>query len=155
ARQSCVYMGLNIVELCDLPFLDNSYLQHYEFHGEEHSQEAIKKNNGMCVLTLHLGNYDLATAAMALNGYPLTIISKEFRMRWLNQIWFRVRRRVGTKFIPPRNSSYAILKAIKNKERVGFVLDQFMGPPIGVQVKFFGVETGAAMGLSLIANRTK
>jgi len=35
-----------------------------------------------------------------------------------------------------------------------FVLDQFMGPPIGVKTLFFGKETGTAMGLTVMAKRT-
>ena len=33
-------------------------------------------------------------------------------------------------------------------------MDQFTGPPIGCKVKFFGKETGAAMGLAVLAQRS-
>ena len=34
-------------------------------------------------------------------------------------------------------------------------MDQFTGPPIGTKVKFFGHETGAALGLAVIAQRSQ
>jgi Kdo2-lipid IVA lauroyltransferase/acyltransferase len=72
----------------------------------------------------------------------------------LDDIWFSVRGRFGTQFIAPRNSSYEILKALKSKGCVIFVLDQFMGPPLGVKTEFLGRETGTAMGLALFAHKT-
>ena len=48
-----------------------------------------------------------------------------------------------------------ILKSLKKNEAVVFVMDQFMGPPIGVRTTFFGHETGSAMGLAVMAQRSK
>ena len=125
------------------------------FKGLENMDRALEKKRGVCLISLHLGNCDLAGVLLAMKGYQLVVISKVFKTQWLNKAWFGLRERVGIKFIPPRNSSYAILKALKGNKVVAFVMDQFMGPPIGGKVKFFGHETGAALGLSVMAQRSQ
>lgn len=156
ARQSLHHMGYDLIEYCYLPFLTKeNYQEHVVFEGWEHMEAARAKGKGVCCLTLHLGHGDLAVSAMSLAGLPSYLISKEFKMQWLNDMWFKMRMRAGTQFIPPRNSSYAILKALKKKALVIFVQDQFMGPPIGVRTTFFGHETGTAMGLAIMADRSK
>jgi KDO2-lipid IV(A) lauroyltransferase len=46
------------------------------------------------------------------------------------------------------------LKHLKEKKTVGFVLDQYAGPPIGIRVPFFGVPVGTANIVATLAKRT-
>ena len=154
-RRSFLNMGRNLTEYAFFPFLEPSFLDGVHFAGLENIDRALEENKGVCLVSLHLGNGDLAGAVLALKGYSLVLISKIFKIQWINEVWFGLRQRVGVQFIPPRNSSYAILKALKKNEVVVFVMDQFMGPPIGAQVNFFGYETGAALGLAVIAQRSQ
>lgn len=155
-RWSLRNMGRDLLDYCYLPFF-NEYYKNQLFHveGMEHLDEALKKGQGVCLLTLHMGSGDLACSALSVLGYKVHLISKEFKLRWLNELWFGMRAKVGTRFIAPRNSSYHVLKALKKKEIVIFVLDQFTGPPIGVRTNFFGYETGTGFGLALMAQRSK
>src|SRR5690606_4605148 len=50
-------------------------------------------------------------------------------------------------------SSLQILKILKKTGMDVFMLGQFTGPPIGDKTKFFGHETGTAMGLAILAVR--
>lgn len=154
ARTSLYHMGLTLTEFFSMPFLKKKdFDQMYEVVGKEHLDAAVAQNKGVFGLSVHLGNGDLGTAALASWGYPMNIISKVFKSKWLNDIWFSSRRAHGVKFIPPRKSSYEILKALKAKDVVVFVLDQYTGPPNGILTTFFGKETGTAMGLALFAQR--
>lgn len=154
ARRSMINFGLTIVEYSALPFLTQDWVpKNCSFEGLEHLDSALAKKKGVCLLTLHLGNGDLAISSLSLLGYPMTLISKEFSLRWLNDLWFGMRQRLGTKFIAPRNSSLAVSRALKNNEVVIFVLDQFTGPPIGTRSLFFGRETGTGLGLATMAKR--
>ncbi|MBT4760350.1 MAG: lysophospholipid acyltransferase family protein [Bdellovibrionaceae bacterium] len=154
-RKSLSVSGRNIVNYSHLPFINKENFKEYvEIENIHHIQEALSKGKGVCLLTLHLGNGDLGGVGLSLSELPVHLISKEFKLKWLNDLWFGVRSRLGVGFIPPRNSSYAILKKLKANEVVIFVLDQFMGPPIGVKTLFFGKETGTAMGLTVMAKRT-
>jgi KDO2-lipid IV(A) lauroyltransferase len=155
ARASLKSMGRTIVEYTLFPFLKRENIDtHFDFQNTHHVEEALKQGKGVILLTLHLGNGDFAIAALSRMGWPMHLISKEFKSRWLNDLWFGMRRKHGTRFISPEKSSFEILRALRRNEMVVFVLDQFMGPPIGVRTKFFGKETGTAAGCALMADRT-
>jgi KDO2-lipid IV(A) lauroyltransferase len=155
ARASLFCMGQTIAEYALFPLLNEKRLREIsEIQGEQHLQSAFAGGKGVLILSLHLGNGDLAIASLSRRGYKMNLISKLFKNRWLNDLWFGMRAKHGTRFIAPEKSSFDILKALKRKEAVVFVLDQFMGPPVGVRTKFFGHETGTAAGLATIALRT-
>lgn len=154
ARASCLNIGMTFMEFLRLFDSRKDYSQLFHYEGLEHLDQALIQNKGVCLLTLHLGNLDWATYGLNLRAYRFSIISKEFKLQWLNDLWFKVRSQMGNEFIPPRRSSISILRHLKGNKIVCFVLDQFMGPPIGVKTRFFGIETGTAMGLAVIAGRS-
>jgi Kdo2-lipid IVA lauroyltransferase/acyltransferase len=155
ARSSLKHMGRTIIEYTSFPFAGRAeFDREFVTTGTENLDAAFAKNKGVLLLTLHLGNGDLAIAALSRRNLPINLISKEFKTRWLNDLWFGMRAKHGTKFISHQKSSFDILRALKRNAAVFFVLDQFMGPPIGVRTHFFGHETGTAAGLALMALRT-
>jgi KDO2-lipid IV(A) lauroyltransferase len=87
----------------------------------------------------------------------LHLISKTFKSKWLNDFWFSVRRQKGMQFIEPhgKEASFRILRALREKSGVIFVMDQFMGKPYGVETTFFEHSTGTAYGLALFAMKTE
>ena len=154
-RASLRHLGLNFVEYSFLPWMTKRDTEtRFAFLGLDVFEEALAQKKGVLLLTLHLGHGDLATAALALKGYPMVLVSKAFKLQWLNELWFGMREKVGVKFIPARNSSYALLKSLKRNEAVIIPLDQFTGPPIGVRTTFFGKETGTAAGLAVMSERS-
>lgn len=155
ARKSLHHMGRTIMDYTVLPFLRReNFDKHFVLEGEEHVEKALEQGKGVIFLTLHLGNGDFAIGGLSRLGWRIHLISKEFKLQWLNELWFGMRRQHGTRFIAPEKSSFDILRALKRNEIVIFVLDQFMGPPVGVRTTFFGKETGTAAGLALMAHRT-
>ena len=155
-RRSLCHQGRTLIEFCHFPFFEKQDVDHhFDLVGVDHVHKALEQGKGVCLMTCHVGSGDFATAALSLKGLPIYLISKEFKLKWLNDYWFGLRGRMGTKFIKPRNSSYEILKALKDNGVVIFVQDQFMGPPVGAKTTFFGIETGSALGLSVIARKTK
>ncbi len=155
ARQSLKHMGRTVAEFTNFPFVNReTFEKTVIITGIEHFQAAFAKNKGVLMLTLHLGNGDLAIACLSRLNFPINLISKQFKTRWLNDLWFGMRAKHGTRFIAHEKSSFDILRTLKKNGAVVFVLDQFMGPPVGVRTTFFGVETGTAAGLALMAART-
>lgn len=156
ARRSLQNLGLNFVEYCFLPWLNRSNFESYfVFKNSELLDEVLARGKGVLLLTLHLGHGDLACTGLSLKGYPMIMVSKVFKMKWLNDLWFGMRQRAGTKFVAPRNSSFALLRGLKTGHVTTIPLDQFTGPPIGVRTTFFGHETGTAAGLAVMAERSK
>ncbi len=156
ARASLRNLGRTLMEYSLFPYLKAERVNdRFAIHGEEHLKTALNLGKGAMLATLHLGNGDLAIAGLSLRGYKVSLISKEFKTRWLNDLWFGMRMRLGTKFIAPEKSSFDILRALKRNEIVIFVIDQWMGPPVGVRTQFFGKTTGTAMGLAIMQGRTQ
>jgi KDO2-lipid IV(A) lauroyltransferase len=158
ARQSMFHLCYGFVEFCLMPLMNQKWLEENAvFHGLENYERARAKGKGVLVLSLHIGNGDVGIAAMALKGLRLHVISKKFKNQFMNQLWFGVREKMGTRFLEPHGSSLAfdILKICRQNESVVFVLDQFMGKPYGIQTTFFGRQTGTAYGLALFAMKTK
>jgi Kdo2-lipid IVA lauroyltransferase/acyltransferase len=154
ARESMFNMGRTIVDVMLLPFINQAWSdKHMEIRGYEHYEKARAAGKGVIFLSLHLGNGDMAVCAMSLIGMPVHVITKTFKSEWLNELWFSARKKHGSKYISDRKSSFDILRVLRNNEIVVFVLDQYMGPPLGVKTKFFGKETGTAMGLALFHER--
>ena len=156
ARKSLEHMGRGLFEFALFPGFSTAEAEtRFDFIGEEHMRTALAQGRGVLMLSLHLGNGDFTVAALSRRGYQINLISKLFRAQWLNELWFGMRAAHGTRFIAPEKSSFEILRALRRGEIVAFVLDQFMGPPVGCKTRFFGRETGTAMGLAIMAERTQ
>lgn len=153
--QSLQNMGLTIVEyLLLISYKTSDAKKYFIFEGMEHLEAAKEQGKGLLLLSAHIGNGDFGCVGLSSIGYPINIISKQFKSKWLNDAWFGIRLRLGMKFIREEKSSFDILRALKAGDFVAFVLDQFMGPPSGVETVFFGRKTGTAQGLALFHQRT-
>ena len=158
ARASMNHLCYNFIEFCLLPTMNQKWLQkEVVLHGRENFERAQAQGKGVLICSLHLGGGDVGIASLALHGIKLNVISKKFKNLVLNEFWFGVRERLGTRFLEPhgRNLVFDILKACKKGEAVVFVIDQFMGKPFGISSTFFGRKTGTAYVLALFALKTK
>jgi Kdo2-lipid IVA lauroyltransferase/acyltransferase len=124
------------------------------FHGLEHPR---RFDRGVLFMSLHLGSGDIAAAIVSEVVRPISLITKRFKNKFVDQFWFSMRSKAKTRFIDPHvaSNSFEILRALKEKRGVTFVVDQFMGMPFGVETPFFGKNTGTAYGLALFAMKTK
>lgn len=156
ARRSLLEQGYLIADFAEMGFITReNLLKKVKVVGLENLDQALAQNKGAFILALHMSNGDYGIATVSALGYPMHLITKRFKSKWLDDLWFKIRGRFGTRFIADRNSSYDILKAIRGKGAVIFVLDQFMGPPLGVKTTFFGHTTGTAFGLALFVRKTQ
>ncbi len=157
--QNSVYkLGADFAEILTTPWFDQKWLENnIVFQGLENLEKAKAQNKGVYVLSMHLGNGDTGASALSMKGYHLHLISKYFRNKLLNKIWFYFRSSQGVKYIEAHSekTAFDILRAIRAKDFVIFVLDQFMGRPFAVENTFFGRKTGTAYGLALFYLKTK
>ena len=155
-RASVASQGQIIIEyFLMMAYRPSWFKKYYSFEGLEHLDEAYRQGKGVFLLTLHIGNGDFACAGLAQKGYSVNLITKKAKQGWLNDIWFGVRTRLGTRLIAHEKSNSEILKALKRNEAVIWVMDQYMGPPSGIKTTFFGKETGTARGMAVFVERTQ
>lgn len=157
-RESVYHLGYNFAEFFFIPSVTPEWVEkNVVFHGWENVEKARAGGKGMFFLTLHLGNGDLAANTIVMKGQETFIITKRFKTKWFDDLWFSVRGAKGVQYIDAHGPSNAfeILKALKKNAALVFVLDQFMGRPFGIETRFFGRKTGTAYGLALFVQKTK
>lgn len=157
-RKSVYSLAKNLADLFRIPYLDQKWIdKNVIIHGQENIEKAVAMNKGVYLLSLHVGNGDLAGNLIQMLGYKLFLITKFFKSQWLNDIWFSLRGAKGVQYIEPHGEKtpFQILKALKQNGLVVFVIDQFMGKPYGIETLFFGRKTGTAQGLALFHIKTK
>lgn len=158
AEESTKNMGFQFFEFMQIPGTDRAFVEkHFSVHGVDHYEAAQKKGRGVLLMSLHIGSGDVGVNALSLLGFNISIISKKFKNKIANDLWFGFRERNGVQFIDPHGAktAFEILGGLKKKKGIVFVIDQFMGKPFGVESTFFGKKTGTAYGLALFSLKTE
>ncbi|MCM2322266.1 MAG: lysophospholipid acyltransferase family protein [Oligoflexia bacterium] len=130
-------------------------LRHAELRGLENWKAAHDAGKGVIFLSNHVGNWEIMAAAGALHGgMDLMIVTKLLKPEWLHRAIERSRRRCGVSATYEPRTLKDVLRHLGRGGTVGFVLDQYAGPPVGVRVPFFGVAVGTSTALATLARRT-
>ncbi len=118
------------------------------FEGFEHIEPYVAKKQGGFLLSAHMGCWELSPGSGASYGVPVDVVAKYADRKSAQPFlkWFRERLGVGC--ISADRSRLKILDSISRGRWIGFMLDQFMGPPPGVPVKFFGKLAGTTASLA-------
>jgi len=131
-------------------------LKYSEVEGAENVQEAIAQGKGVLALTAHMGNWEvMAASAMIFLKIPTTMVTKQLKPKWLHDFVEKERASMKIKMAFEPKTLSRVMRALKNKELVGFVMDQYTGAPVGARVPFFGVPVGSQTALAALAIRTK
>lgn len=154
ARANFVHYGRLVLEFLRLPVVVRNGTEGLvTFNGREHLDQALAEGRGVLLLGGHIGNYDLLAVAVALQGYPLTIVSKSLRNKAVERVWMSQREASGLHIALHRNTLREILKALRANGAVGFVIDQHARAD-AVVVEFFGQPAATLRSLATIAERT-
>src|SRR5437773_817633 len=79
--------GRYMVDLLRLPRSQpNEVLAKFEAYGLEHIEEALAPGRGLVLVTAHIGNWDLAGAFLAAQGYPVNVIVETLQPRRWNDL---------------------------------------------------------------------
>lgn len=116
--------------------------------------EALAGGKGAILVGLHMGNWDLGGALLALKGYPLNVVVDTFRNRRLNDMVQGIRSSLGMKTIPREEAARRVLQALRRNEALAILMDRPAGGDAGVEVEFFGRMTVVPAGAATLALRT-
>lgn len=120
-------------------------------------KQALKRNKGLCILTGHIGNWEIAGALMASEsiGVRTQTIVKEMKSTIGNHLLYKIRFPNGVETILRKdNAVRKVLKALKNNEIVVFVLDQSVSRSEGVFADFFARPACTMPNLATVVKRT-
>jgi KDO2-lipid IV(A) lauroyltransferase len=126
-----------------------------ELVGAEHWREAKAKGKGVIFLASHVGNWEVMAATGAVfTGMDILLVTKHLKPEWLHQAIEKGRTRCGVRATYEPRTLRDVLSHLKKNGTVGFVLDQYAGPPVGVRVPVFGVPVGTSTAIATLARRT-
>ncbi len=123
-------------------------------HGVEHWKQANSLGRGVLFVSNHLGNWEAMAAGMAQAGADVLIVTKHLKPEWLHQRMAAGRSSSGVRGTYEPKTLRDVLAHLKKGGTVGFVIDQYAGPPIGIRVPFFGVPVGTLSAPAVVARRT-
>ena len=121
--------------------------------GLDHLNRALAEGKGVIFVGVHFGHFDWGAATLAVFGYPVHAVVDTFRPAKLNDLIQRHRIEKGLKVIPLEGAARGVLRALKNKEILGLLVDKPM-PGEGVRVNFFGAPIEVPAGAATLALKT-
>jgi KDO2-lipid IV(A) lauroyltransferase len=158
-RENYEHYGILTLELlhmfCPIPGHWPAYVRRVaRLDGFENWKAAAAKGRGVLFCSAHLANWELMAAAGALAGIPITIVTRRLKPRWLDERIRKTRRSAGVDALYQPSTMPGVLRGLRAGKAVGFVMDQYMPPPMGKKLRFFGVEVDTLAAIAPLAHRT-
>ncbi len=157
ARDCFVFMAKASIELMFLMDRPKLLKQRVSFSGKERLDSALKKGNGVILVSAHFGNFPLMMARLSQEGYKIAGIMRPMRDPKIEELFLKKRNRLGiiTVYAQPRKACVDNSIRILRDNGLLFVpIDQHFGTG-GVMVDFFGRKAATATGPVVLAQRTK
>jgi len=120
--------------------------------GRENLDAAFGEGKGVVGLTGHVGNWELMALTLGVNGWNVTAIGRELDNPLLEERLREFRMAFGNSVISKDGAVRGAIKALKEGQFVGFLLDQD-ALAAGVFVKFMGRWASTFSTASLLASR--
>lgn len=154
-RRATQHLGLVVMELCAMLVrpLDH-LLARITVDGREHIDKVMAAHGRALMLTGHLGNWEILSAAHRLAPYSLAVVVRPLDAGWLNAIAERLRLKTGVELIAKRQALRPVLAALARGGMVAILLDQNASRREGVFVPFFGRLASTSRSLAVLAVRT-
>src|SRR5690606_29459655 len=89
-RRSVLNLGAKFLEVLTIPRYDQKWLkENIVLEGHENLLKAEAQGKGVYLLSMHLGNGDTAATSIVMSGHKLHLITKTFKNKLMNTIWFQ------------------------------------------------------------------
>jgi Kdo2-lipid IVA lauroyltransferase/acyltransferase len=131
------------------------FYKFFRIVGFENLRSAYGKGKGVLALTAHIGNWELLMLSAGFLGVPMSAIYRPFDFKPLDRFFADLRKRYGAKLYPKSRAMRKILRSMRDRELVGFLMDQNTNVQSGVFVDFFGKPACTHKGMALIALGTE
>jgi len=148
-------LGRLLVEFSHFPQLNRKNIGDLvTFEGFEHYEEALRRGKGVLFITGHFGAWELSCFAHSLYSSPMKFVVREIDNPRVETLIERYRGLSGNQPIEKRHASRDILKALRNNETVGILVDQNTTRDEGVFADFFGIPAATTTAVATLALRT-
>src|SRR6185295_1127557 len=148
-------LGRLLVEFSHFPDLNKGNISDLVvYEGFEHYENAVKRGHGVIFLTGHFGAWELSCFAHSLYGHPMKFVVREIDNARVERLIGSYRERAGNTPIQKRNASRDILRALRNNETIGILIDQNTTRDEAVFANFFGIPAATTPAIATLALRT-
>ena len=137
AKESYKNIIYNAFEFIENQTLDlEGFEKKITIENEEYILNAIKNNRKIILVTAHYGNWEFGNTYIPLKYGPTTMVGRPMKNKYLNKELDATRTRTRTKMLTKKDASRGLLKALKEGDIIGLVIDQYNKH--GIESKFFG-----------------
>jgi len=151
-REVYKHFGQTLFELSRIFRINDKNLDKYiAFEGAENLTKALAKGRGVFLLSAHLGNWEMITAAVSIRYGRLSAIASTQHSPAVERLIKTIRTRFGMEVIPKKKGLKKMISAIKQNKIVGILLDLNTKWDQGVFVDFLGRPSCTNKSLALMA----
>ncbi|MDR3608102.1 MAG: lysophospholipid acyltransferase family protein [Oligoflexia bacterium] len=123
--------------------------------GEDNLRRALSEGHGGIFLSSHVGNWEvMAASSVQISGLRVLLVTKHLQPEWLHRLIERARALCNVSATYEPKTLRDVMRHLKSGQIVGFVLDQYAGPPVGMRVPVFGIPVGTTTAVAMLARRT-
>jgi KDO2-lipid IV(A) lauroyltransferase len=143
-----------LLAMSRFPDIDKKNVDRWiRYEGLEHYLGAKAKGRGVLVATAHLGNWELSAFTHAIMTEPMSVMVRPLDNPYVDHLVETRRQLSGNQLIVKRDSALTVVRALKNNEAVGMLIDQNTTAAEGVFVEFFGKQACASVAFAKLAAR--
>ena len=155
ARRVFLHLGRQLAEFCKFPqYARDNVSEVIIYDGIENFEAALARGKGVLFLTAHLGGWELSSFMHSLHGHPMHIVARGLDNPYVDHMVRSYRTLHGNTIFDKDDYARGLLKALRDGETVGILMDTNMTPPQGIFVDFFGLPACTASGLARVALKT-
>ena len=155
-RRMFLHLGRQLAAFCKFPqYTRENVSEVIIYDGIENFEAAQARGKGVLFLTAHLGGWELSSFMHSIHGHAMHIVARGLDNPYVDRLVRRYRTLHGNRIFDKDDYARGLLKAIRDGETVGILMDTNMTPPQGIFADFFGVSACTASGLARVALRTQ
>ncbi len=121
--------------------------------GGEYIQREFEAGRGILIFSAHLGNWEVASAAISALG-PLDVVARPLDSHRLERELTCFRRSLGANVISKFQAAKPVLQALHHNRMVAILIDQNVMRSQAIFVDFFGLAAATTPGLASFHLRT-
>ncbi|MBI4925426.1 MAG: lysophospholipid acyltransferase family protein [Bdellovibrio sp.] len=123
--------------------------------GLENYKKALSKNKGVFLLSSHVGNWEIMSGCAKNYDLNLMIVTKKLKPAWFHNALEEKRKHLGVLCAYEPKTLKDVFRHLKSGGIVGFILDQYTGPPSNIRVPLFGIPVGTSAAFATLVKRTQ
>ena len=127
-----------------------------KWNGIEQLRSALSAGQGVVLVTGHLGNWELGGTILAMDGWPINVVTLQEPTTELTELRDRYRKVLGTRTITLGDDKFAFVEmiaALRRNEIVCMLIDRPYGET-GSEVDFFGRKAPFSSAPALLWEHT-